>query len=86
MRYSEPCEHFAQNASTYDNLCTRLYSSKVATTLLQPRNFHRDYIFIEAKLIYDSSTLPAWHLKNPSKTQFIQFETICNAILCEVSQ
>ena len=48
---------------TYENLCTRLYSSKVATTLLQPRNFHMGYTFIQAKLIYriagkfDKSTL-----------------------------
>ena len=45
--------------------------------LLQPWFHTRSYIFRQAKLIYDSSTLSAWNLKNPLKTVYL----ICKLLI-----
>ena len=72
VRCSEPCEHFAWNAS---NLWKTYVQGCTVVKLLQPYyNLEISiwgYIFIQAKLIYDSSTLSASHLKSSSKTWFI---------------
>ena len=69
------------------NLCTRLHSSKVATTLLQPWNFHMRLYFYTGKIDIQFINTVCMALEEPIKnTVYSICKTICNAILCEVNQ